>query len=584
MFIFLLNLFLMLHPVQPDHELLTPFEKGNGNQTCTYDECIAWYQLLEKKFDEVKVLTYGTTGSGKPLHLVIISKDKIFHPHEIRSNNQCIYLINNGIHPGEPDGIDASMMLARDLLTKEEASAVLDHVVMIIIPVYNVSGMLNRSSFSRVNQNGPEEYGFRGTSQQYDLNRDFVKCDSKEAQTFTQIFREWQPEIFVDTHVSNGADYQYTMTVIPTQPDKLQPVLAAYQEKILLPDLSEAMKKAGFEMTPYVNTLGESPDSGIVQFLETARFSTGYAALFNCIGMMPETHMLKAYTPRVRSTYSLLLEVGKIANRDYQQISSNKKKADEAVTHQKEFALNWTLDEKKSVPITFKGYAAKHKVSEVSGMQRLYYDRNEPFEKEIRYFNHYAAGAIATAPFAYIIPQGWQNVTDRLQWNGVTMKRLAKDTLLTVTVYYLEDFNTVARAFEGHFLHSDVKVRSEVQQLAYYKGDYVVVPNQPCNRYIVEMLEPQGVDSYFAWNFFDAVLMEKEYFSDYVFEDLAADLLRKDSLLKSALDERKKNDPAFAASAEAQLYFVYTHSHYHEKSYRRYPVARLMDASKLPVD
>ncbi|MEP7127609.1 MAG: M14 family metallopeptidase [Chitinophagales bacterium] len=574
----------MLQPDQHGNEMLTPFEKGNGNQTCTYDECIAWYQSLDKKFEEVQVLTYGNTSVGKPLHLVVISKDKIFKPEEIRKNNKRIYLINNGIHPGEPDGIDASMMLARDLLLKKELNVILDHVVIIIIPVYNVSGMLNRGSSSRVNQNGPEEYGFRGTAQNYDLNRDFVKCDSKEAQTFTQIFREWQPEIFVDTHVSNGADYQYTMTLIPSQPDKLQPVLAAYQEKIMLPDLNVAMKNAGFEMIPYVNTLGESPDSGLVQFLETARYSTGYAALFNCIGMMPETHMLKEYAPRVRSTYSLLEQVGKIVNRDYEQIGINKKKADEAVASLKEFALNWILDEKKFTSISFKGYAAKHKLSEVSGLQRLYYNRNEPFEKEIKYFNHYETGDIVATPLAYIIPQGWENVTDRLKWNGVAMKRLAKDTSLDVTVYYIEDFKTGDRAFEGHFLHANVKVRSEVQQLQYYKGDYVIFPNQPSNRYIVEMLEPQGADSYFAWNFFDPILMEKEYFSDYVFEDLAAEMLQKDASLKATLEKRKENDPDFAKSAEAQLNFVYTHSRYYEKSYRRYPVGRVINGTKIPLD
>lgn len=574
----------MLHPDQPGNELLTPFEKGNGNQTTTNEECIAWYQLLDHTFEEVKVLQYGTTSVGKPLHLVVLSKDKIFSPAEIRKADKRIYLINNGIHPGEPDGIDASMMFARDILSKPELNKILDHVVIIIIPVYNVSGMLNRGSFSRVNQNGPEEYGFRGTAQNYDLNRDFVKCDSREAQTFTQIFREWQPEIFVDTHVSNGADYQYTMTLIPTQPDKLQPVLAAYQEKTLLPDLNVAMKRAGFEMIPYVNTKDETPDSGLIQFLETARYSTGYAALFNCIGMMPETHMLKEYASRVRSTYQLLEEVGKLVNRDYVQIGENKMKADEAVALQKEFALNWKLDEDKFESIPFKGYAAKYRASDVSGLQRLYYDRNEPFEKYIKYYNHYEAETSVSKPFAYIIPQGWEQVIDRLKWNGISIKRLTKDTTLNVNVYYIEDFKTGDRAFEGHFLHSNIKLRTEKQELRYYKGDVVVFPNQTSNRYIVEMLEPQGVDSYFAWNFFDPILMGKEYFSDYVWEDLAAELLQKDPALKTALEDRKKTDPEFAKDASSQLYFIYTHSTYYEKSHRRYPVGRLMETTDLLLE
>lgn len=100
------------------------------------------------------------------------------------------------------------------------------------------------------------------------------------------------------------------------------------------------MKLSGYEMIPYVNSKDEIPDSGIVQFLETARYSTGYAALFNCIGMMPETHMLKAYTDRVWSTYHLLASVGRLVNRDFQQIISNKASADAAVAQQKEFALS----------------------------------------------------------------------------------------------------------------------------------------------------------------------------------------------------------------------------------------------------
>jgi hypothetical protein len=574
----------MLQTNIPTNELLTPFEKGNGNQTCTYEECIAFYKQLDAQFEEAKLVSYGNTSAGKPIHLLVLSKDKIFDPAQIRKQNKCIYLINNGIHPGEPDGIDASMMLARDVLTKKEMNALLDHAVIIIIPVYNISGMLNRTSYSRANQNGPEAYGFRGTAQNYDLNRDFVKSDSYETQTFTKIFRMWQPEIFVDTHVSNGADYQYTMTLIPTQPDKLQPILASYQEKTLLPDLFAAMKQSGFEMIPYVNSKDEIPDSGIVQFLETARYSTGYAALFNCIGMMPETHMLKAYTDRVWSTYHLLASVGRLVNRDFQQIINNKASADAAVAQQKEFALSWTLDEKKFDLLPFKGYAAKYKPSDVTGAQRLYYDRKEPFEKEIPYFNHYKADVKVTAPAAYIIPQAWTSVIDRLTWNGVIMKRLDKDTALQVTVYYLDEFKTGKDAFEGHYLHSSVKLRTEQQTINYYQGDVAVYPNQSANRYIVEMLEPQGVDSYFAWNFFDPVLMAKEYFSDYVWEDLAAELLQTNPGIKKALEAKKNSDAEFAKNADAQLYFVYTQSPYYEKTHKRYPIGRLTVDITLPLE
>lgn len=567
----------------PIENLLTPFEKGNGNQTCTYDECISYYRQLDAKFDEAKLIAYGNTAVGKPVHLLVISADKSFDPVKIHEAGKCVLLIDNGIHPGEPDGIDASMMFARDVLTKKDLHYLLDHVVICIIPVYNVSGMLNRGSFSRANQNGPEDYGFRGTAQNYDLNRDFVKCDSREAQTFTEIFQTWKPELMVDTHVSNGADYQYVMTLIPSQKDKLQSFLADYQEKTLLPDLYAAMKASGFEMTPYVNPVKEIPDSGIAAFLETPRYSTGYSALFNCIGMMPETHMLKAYSSRVDATYQLIKNVAAIANRDYQAIMSNKKKADEMVSMQKEFPLDWKLDEEASEEILFKGYEAKYKKSDVSGSMRLWYDRAMPYERPVKYFNNYIAAASAEKPFAYIIPQGWEKVIERLKWNGVVMHRLSEDTTLEVNVYRIDDMKSSPLAFEGHHFNSEVKVHSEREKLSFYKGDYVVFPDQSCNRYIVEMLEPQGVDSYFTWNFFDAILMEKEYFSAYVFEDAAAELLKSDVKLRDEFEAKKKADGSFAQDPQAQLDYLYRHSPYFEKSFRRYPVARIEEPTNLNV-
>jgi len=569
---------------QMPNDLLTPFEKGNGNQTCTYAECISYYEKLDSLFDQAKLLSYGTTSIGKALHLLVISSDKNFDPKKIHDEGKVVLLINNGIHPGEPDGIDASMMFARDLLTKKEMKSLLDHVVICIIPVYNVSGMLNRNNTSRVNQNGPEQFGFRGTSQNYDLNRDFVKCDSREAQTFTEIFQTWKPEIFIDNHVSNGADYQYTMTLIPTQKDKLQSILANYQEKTLLPDLYSMMMKDNYEMTPYVDPVKEIPDSGIAAFLETPRFSTGYAALFNCIGMMPETHMLKPYDKRVWATYALEKNVCSIVNRDASLIDKNKKEADDSVSKQTSFPLEWKLNEIKSDQISFKGFAAKYKKSDVSDSMRLWYDRSEPFEKPIKYFNDYDAVITATKPYAYIIPQGWERVIERLKWNDVEMKQLSKDTILDVDVYYIDEMKSSPVAYEGHHLNSGVKIRSEKQRLQFYKGDYVLFPNQTCNRYILEMLEPQGTDSYFAWNFFDPILMEKEYFSDYVFEDVAADLLKTDSILKQEFELKKKSDSTFAKDPQAQLDFIYRHSAYFEKSFRRYPVARIEKQITLPVD
>ncbi|HZF99465.1 MAG TPA: M14 family zinc carboxypeptidase, partial [Chitinophagales bacterium] len=388
MFLFtLLFQFMQLH--QPVDTLKTPYEKGNGNQTCTYEECIDWYKQLDQQFDDVQLQAHGTTSVGKPIHLLVIDKRKRFNPESTRSAKQAIMLINNGIHPGEPDGIDASMMLVRDLLTDEKYASLLEHTVLLVIPSYNISGMLNRGLHSRVNQKGPEEYGFRGNRQNLDLNRDFIKCDSKEAETFNKIFAAWQPQMFVDTHVSNGADYQYTMTHIQTHPDKLHPTLAKYQLERYVPELEKRMTQAGWEMIPYVNTKTEIPDDGIVAFLETGRYSTGYTALHHSIGSMPETHMLKPYAERVQSTYQYLLQTLMIVAEDHTALVENQEKAFAESMQQSKWNIRWQLDESKVDTLRFKGYEAAYKPSNVTGEKRLYYDRTKPFEKDIPYYNSY---------------------------------------------------------------------------------------------------------------------------------------------------------------------------------------------------
>lgn len=245
---------------------MTPYEKSGKKETATYDQAIAHYTSLTKSYSQAKLLSYGTTDFGKPLHVLVLSRDKIFDPISVRKANKRILLINNGIHPGEPEGIDASMMLARDLL---KDNLLPKDVVICIIPVYNIDGSFNRTGTSRANQNGPVAYGFRGNSKNYDLNRDFIKSDSQNSLAFQQIFNTWQPEIFVDTHTSNGADYQYTMTLIPTHKDKMNPILAGYLNKTMLPSLYEKMAAVGYEMTPYVNSVEETPDEGITGFLES---------------------------------------------------------------------------------------------------------------------------------------------------------------------------------------------------------------------------------------------------------------------------------------------------------------------------
>ncbi|MFN7118801.1 MAG: M14 family zinc carboxypeptidase [Saprospiraceae bacterium] len=558
------------------------FER-DSNSTATYFETIEFYEKLAKAYPkQLKLTTQGMTDAGFPLHVAVLSKDGDFDPASIRKKNKRILFVNNAIHPGEPTGVDATMMLYRDYLQNKNPASELNNVVIIVIPFYNIGGGLNRGGYSRANQNGPKAYGFRGNAKNLDLNRDFIKADSKNAQTFNQTYNNWQPDVFIDNHISNGADYPYTMTLIAGQKDKLDPNLGAFMQDKLLPALYDGMKKSGWEMTPYVNAFGD-PTRGIAGFLDLPRFGSGYAALHNALPFIAEAHMLKPYKDQVQSTYTLMRLLIQFMNNNAQAIKEVRNKAIENSKTKKEFALNWQLDRTKKDSLLFKGYEAKQKPSEISGLDRLYYDRNASYEKYVPYYNTYNATLSVEKPIAYIIPQAYTDVIDRLKWNNVQMQRLQQDVNTEVELYYIKDYKTGTRPYEGHYLHNSVMVDKKVMNWTYHKGDYVIYVNQPVNRYIVETLEPQGVDSYFAWNFFDAILQQKEHFSDYVFEDLAAEYLKQHPDLQQQLNEKRAADPEFAKSGEAQLEFIYQNSPYYEKTHNLYPVGRLVKDVKLPV-
>jgi hypothetical protein len=245
--------------------LSTPFEQSAGKQTATYAECIAFYQQLDKLSPQVSIKEMGMSDAGYPYHVVLYANDGSSDPDQWHRRGKVVILINNGIHPGEPDGVDASMLLLRDLVTQKIHLP--DNVALAVIPLYNIGGALNRGPFSRVNQNGPESYGFRGNAQNLDLNRDFTKNDSRNARSFVRIFHWVNPDLQIDNHVSDGADYQYTMTLLPSQWNKLGGGLGTFLHDVFQPALFAGMEKKGWPMTPYVNFEEGNPSRGWDAFL-----------------------------------------------------------------------------------------------------------------------------------------------------------------------------------------------------------------------------------------------------------------------------------------------------------------------------
>lgn len=551
--------------------------KYEQNYTPTYFEVIEMYQALDSHYSNANLVEQGLTDSGKPLHTFILNSEGEFDPEKIKAQGKSVLLINNGIHAGEPCGIDASLEFADNILRNHnELGRILDNTVIVIIPAYSIGGLLNRSAYHRSGQTTPYETGFRGNAGNYDLNRDFVKCDSENAKNFNRIFSKWDPDVFLDTHTTNGSEHQYSVTLIAPQPDMFPPTQEKFLREKMLPELFNNMKKGKYELIPYVSWMYRDPQKGIKMTQESARYSSGYASLFNSYGMMTENHVYKAYPDRVKSCYQFIEVLAEFTSENSSEIIESRKKgvaeSMAATTH----PIAFELDTTQHRMIEFKGYEVDEKqISPVTGLERFGYDKTKPYTRQIKYYDIYNETSEIKIPKYYVLPQAWKSVVERLEMNGIKYVTFSQDTTITVEVDYIENYSNAPKPYNGHYFHNDVSTRSEIQQINYYKGDLLIPVRQKKIKYLIEMLEPKARDSFFKWNFFDNILDTREYFSSYGFEENALKYLNEHPEFKKEFDKKRKSDPDFAKNHRAQLAYIYNNSEWAEKTFKRYPVSRI---------
>jgi hypothetical protein len=558
--------------------------KFDQNETVTYHEAVEHYKKLADHYKEAAFLEYGLTDAGKPLHLFVMSNDGVFNIQSIKKSGRSVVLINNGIHPGEPEGIDASIWFADDVLRNHNNMfSLLDNTVICIIPVYSIGGALNRSAFHRTGQTTPREVGYRGNAQQLDLNRDFVKMDTKNAKAFAEIFRTWDPDVFLDTHTTNGTDHPYTITLIEYQPDALPKNPGNFFRNEFIPHLYAEMAKTDYEMIPYVNYTNTSPKDGLELMPQSPRFSTGYTGLFNTFSFMTENQIYKPFPDRVRSVYHFLIAFADFTNQHAETILLLRKEAAETISRQKEFVLEWKKDTSRFDRIKYRGYEGEIGISPITGFERFGFNREKPYDTVVPYFGYHLPALSATAPDFYILPSAWDKAVENLRINHVEMQQLAKDTTIEVERYHFSDVETSTWQNNGHRVHTKFTMERHIEKVDFYEGDYVIPMNQPANYYIVSVLEPEAPDSFFRWNFFDPCLEQREYFSSFGFEENAMNYLNDHPDFRKQFEEAVRNDPQLAANHRAQLAYIYDNTEWADNRKGRYPVVRINEMVKLPL-
>jgi len=553
-------------------------EATDYRKSWNYADTIAFAQKLDKSSDKIVYKSFGKSGEGRDLPLLIVSDGKEFTPEQAKKSGKAIILIQAGIHSGEIDGKDAGFALLRDIAITKSRAGLLKDCVLLFVPIYNVDGHEMASPYNRINQNGPDEMGWRATSAGLNLNRDYMKADAPETRAFLRLWNSWKPDFFFDLHVTDGADFQYNITYEYAHFQEVSPFIKNWMNEYFDGKIKAEVEKEGNLLTHYLEFGGREVTSGIYTFIATPRFATGYVALRNRPGLLIETHSLKPYKSRVRGTYDVLWKTLEEINRSKASLFEANKKADEETVDRgktfdakRQFPLQIGLTD-KFADFALKAVEYKLEDSAVSGGKKLVYG-TKPLDVTVKKFDDAKINQGVAPPLYYIIPPQWQDAIERLEAHGINFERIKQPLTVEVESYRLTEPKWAANSFENR-LPLTFKTVPITETRTFPANSVLVRLDQETANVAIHLLEPNSTDSLASWGFFNAVFEMKEYFSDYIMEKIAAEMLAKEAKLRKEFEEKLK-DEKFAKSPRARLQFFYERSPYSDKRIGVYPVGRI---------
>ena len=565
---------------QPERGWETPYELSGGTRTPDLAQTEQFCRRLAHASPSVHFTDFGISPQGRKLPLLIVSSDRAFDAARARNTGKAIVLIQSGIHAGEIDGKDASLLLVRDLVIRHRYPHLLDHAILLIVPVFNVDGHERSGPFNRINQNGPAEMGWRTTAQNLNLNRDYMKADAPEMRAMLKLFTAWLPDLLVDCHVTDGIDFQYDITYSVEYGANIDSGVSSWLTQRLLPTALEELSAQGHNVFYYVFPREDRDLSkGLTAGASTPRFSTGYAALQNRPAILIETHMLKPYRTRVEATYAFLVGILKGVNASSRALRSAVRAADLRTIAAGSGSGDATLPTRFGLGSQFHmkdflGIEAVVESSAVSGGKTIHYT-GRPVTYQVPFFDEVTVEDSAVVPAAYCVPPEWRTVLDVLRSHGIAGKTLRHSLNANVVVEYFTRVRFAPRSYEGR---QTVTYRTDKRHeiVALPAGTVVFPTDQRTGKVLMNLLEPGAPDALVGWGFFNAIFEQKEYAESYVMERVADSLFRVDDTLRTAFWDAVHADTALAKSPGARLNWVYQHSPWRDRFQNRYPVERIM--------
>ena len=557
--------------VPTDHPWVTPAEKTGLARTSRYEQTVSWLRKLVDAAPELAMVSLGTSPERREIWMVIASEPGASTPEALRANGKPILLAQAGIHAGEIDGKDAGMMLLRDLTVRGNLSDLLREANFLFVPIFNVDGHERFTRFNRMNQRGPEESGWRVNARRLNLNRDYSKLDTPEMRALVTALNRWEPDLYLDLHVTDGLDYQYDITFGYNGPHAFSPKIAGWLDRYLAPAVNHDLREWGHTPGPLIfPTDLKDPENGLILWTGDIRFSNGYGDARHLPTVLVENHSLKRYDQRVLATYifleSALRTLGRQGDRLRKAIESDRSRKTARVP------LDWQIAADAADWLNILGVESRRHPSPISGGERVEWT-GIPAVLEHPYQKQTEPSITVDRPIAYWIPPAWNDVIERLEIHGVRFERISEPRVIAVEMYRIREPVLETAPFEGHVRVTGTPHLEKIRRI-FPPGSVRVPTSQPLGILAMLLLEPAAPDSFFQWGFFHQILQRTEYAEAYVMEPMAERMLAGDEALRAEFEEKLREDAEFAADPDARLLWFYQRTPYFDPEWLLYPVAR----------
>ncbi|MBU77247.1 MAG: peptidase M14 [Pseudoalteromonadaceae bacterium] len=564
--------------LQEKGPLTTEFELSDGTLSPNYDETMAFVdRLVAANPTQFKLKTIATSSAGRAVKMLVANEQGLFDAEQLVADTKPTIFIQAGIHSGEIDGKDAMFMLLRDIATGKRRD-ILSKVNILFIPILNVDGHERSSQYNRINQRGPVEMGFRTNGLNLNLNRDYTKLDTPEVRGVMKVINQFKPDLYVDVHVTDGADYQYDVTygynpVFSSE----SPSVSEALDNLFKPVIDAKLEKAGHIPGPLVFVMDKREfKKGLAGWVATPRFSNGWGDLRSLPTILVENHSLKPYKQRVLGTYVFI-------DGAIDALAANDKALNEAVRKELDFKPTQLVVErgyaKQPDTIEFKGIAYSRSESALSGQSEVKYLGQPKDYDALPIFWQKEVKKTVNVPSAFYIPPAYSHIIEKLKLHGIKVDKVTENVSVPLTQAIVKDYSFAKAPFEGRFrvdASFDYTKVDSLNMLGWYK----VSTEQPYSELATHLLHPEAPDSFFAWGDFNTIFQRTEYVENYALMPYARQMLKEKPALALEFDQKIREDKQFANDPQARLDWLYERTPFYDQAYLKYPIFMSFEQSE----